>query len=90
MAVQKKPDLLQYPCAFPLKVIGHVTDDFENWVVEVVRRHAPHSPQVTLRSRPSQGGRYLAVTATFTAESREQLEALYLELSQSERVIMTL
>jgi uncharacterized protein len=41
-------------------------------------------------SRPSRGGKYLAVTVTFVAESRPQLDALYLEISQTKRILMAL
>ena len=82
--------LLEFPCSFPLKAIGVGPDDFEALVVSIVRRHVPGLTVDAVTSRSSQGGKYLAVTATFTAESKEQLDALYLELSSHERVLMLL
>jgi putative lipoic acid-binding regulatory protein len=79
-----------FPCSFPLKVFGHDRDDFEALVVEVVRRHVDGDEELTVSSRQSGGGKYRAVTVTFIAESRQQLDALYLELSQNKRVLMTL
>jgi uncharacterized protein len=79
-----------FPCSFPLKVFGHDTDDFEALVVAVVRRHVGGDEDLAVSSRQSRGGKYLAVTVTFTAESRQQLDALYLDLSQNKRVLMTL
>jgi hypothetical protein len=81
-------ELLQFPCSFPLKAIGAGVDDFEALVVSIVRRHAPGIDAVA--SRPSAGGKYLGVTVTFVAESREQLDALYRELSAHPRVVMLL
>lgn len=80
---------LEFPLIFPLKVIGRNADDFEGFVVSVVKTHAPLSAR-TVTTRPSQGGKYLAVTVTFVAESREQLDAIYQELSGHERVLMAL
>jgi hypothetical protein len=79
-----------FPCAFPLKVFGRNSAEFEALVVEIVRRHAPDLDDGAVSSRTSGGDAYRAVTATFTAHSREQLDALYLELSQHEQVLMLL
>ena len=79
-----------FPCSFPLKAFGHDRDDFEGLVVSVVRRHVGEDEALEVRSRQSHGGKYLAVTVTFIAQSRQQLDGLYLELSQNERVLMTL
>ncbi len=81
---------LEFPSVFPLKAIGWDTDDFEAFVVSIVRKHVAIPAELIVTSRPSRGGRYLAVTVTFTAQSWEQLDALYLELNQSTRVLMTL
>ena len=81
---------LEFPCVFPLKAIGRDMDDFETFVTAVVRRHLSAAAEMKVTSRPSRGGKYLAVTVTFMAQSWRQLDALYLELSQSERVLMTL
>jgi putative lipoic acid-binding regulatory protein len=83
------PTPLEFPLIFPLKVIGRNADDFEGFVVSVVKTHAPLSER-TVTTRPSQSGKYLAVTVTFVAKSREQLDAIYQELSGHERVLMAL
>ena len=82
-------DLLAYPCTFPLKVVGLNTEAFERAVREVVRRHLGDTV-VVYEARRSGGGKYLSVTATFAAESREQVEAIYRELSGHDLVVMTL
>jgi len=90
MTTTDQPLGFLFPCSFPLKVFGHDRDDFEALVVSVVRRHVTDDEELEVYSRRSNGGRYLAVTVTFTAQSRQQLDGLYLELSQNERVLMTL
>ena len=83
-------DVFQFPCDFPIKVFGRNTDDFEALVIAIVRRHAPDLDDSAVARRVSDGDAYRAVTATFTAHSREQLDALYTELSDHEQVLMVL
>ncbi len=81
---------LQFPCDFPIKVLGHQRDDFEARVVTLARQHAPDLGESAVRSRPSQGGKYLAVTVTVRATSQAQLDAIYRALSSAEDVLMVL
>lgn len=73
--------LLEFPCDFPIKVMGRRTDDFAQVMVDIVLRHAPDFLAETVEMRASSGGKYLAVTCTIRATSRQQLDALYRELS---------
>jgi putative lipoic acid-binding regulatory protein len=82
--------LLEFPASFPLKAIGTGPDDFEALVLAIVRRHVPALDHDASRTRLSGGGKYLAVTVTFVAESWDQLDALYAELQAHERVVMLL
>jgi putative lipoic acid-binding regulatory protein len=70
--------------------MGRREDGFAQDVSEVVLRHAPDFHADTLEMRTSKNGRYLSLTATLNARSREQLDALYLELSQHPSVMMVL
>ncbi len=79
-----------FPCAFPIKAIGHSSDDFQATVVSIIRRHAPDLDERTVTSRFSGQGNYLSISATFTAHSREQLDALYRELTGHEQVLWVL
>lgn len=90
MKVENSKPVLQFPCDFPLKVIGPNADDFEALVVDIVRRHVPELDAAAVSTRPSGGGKYLSVSMNFTADSREQMDALYRELSSHERVVWVL
>ncbi len=81
---------MTFPCEFPLKAVGKNSDDFEALIVAIVRRHVPDLDYSAVSSRTSGGDAYRAVTATFVARSREQLDALYTELSSHEQVLMVL
>jgi putative lipoic acid-binding regulatory protein len=73
--------LIEYPSRFPIKVMGANVDGFVHAVTEVARRFDPTFDAATVEIRPSSGGKYLGVTVTVTATSREQLDELYRTLS---------
>ena len=73
--------LLQFPCDFPIKVMGRRQDGFAQAVLEVVLRHAPDFDAAAMEMRPSAKGNYISFTCTIHAVSRAQLDALYGELS---------
>jgi putative lipoic acid-binding regulatory protein len=77
---------LEFPVEFPLKIIGTGPEDFEVLVLGIVRKYAPDFDERATTRRLSAHGKYLAVTVTFTAESREQVDGLYRELSGHARV----
>ncbi len=72
--------LLQFPCDFPIKIMGERSDDFADQVLEIVCAHAPDFQAGQMQMRVSSGGKYLALTCTIRATSREQLDGLYLGL----------
>jgi len=73
--------LLQFPCDFPLKVMGARCEGFAQAIVEIVQRHAPDFDAATVEMRSSRAGNYLSVTCTVRATSQPQLDALYRELT---------
>jgi putative lipoic acid-binding regulatory protein len=82
--------LLVFPCSFPIKVMGLRQDRFAQTIVDVVRKHAPDYDPRTLEMRASTAGKYLSLTCTVNATSREQLDDLYRELSSHPMVTMVL
>jgi putative lipoic acid-binding regulatory protein len=80
----------EFPCDFPLKVLGRRSDDFRSIVLGIVQKHAGDIAPDRIEERPSRDGNYLSLTCTFAAESREQLDALYRELTSCERVLVVL
>ena len=82
--------LLAYPCDFPIKIMGKTQAGFAQAVIEIVRRHAPDFDPATVEMRPSREGRYLSLTCTVRAVSREQLDDLYRELCDHLMVTMVL
>lgn len=73
--------LLEFPCDFPLKIMGPSAADFAGTIAAVVIRHAPDFDTAAIEQRPSKAGNYLSLTCTVRAVSQKQLDALYRELS---------
>jgi putative lipoic acid-binding regulatory protein len=82
--------LLEYPCDFPIKVLGQTQAGFAQTVLEIVQRHAPDFDGGTLSMKTSKRGKYLSVTCVIRATSREQLDELYRELCDNPMVVMVL
>jgi putative lipoic acid-binding regulatory protein len=81
---------LQFPCDFPLKIMGRASPDFDQLVVGIVLRHVGSVREGAVSLRASGNGNYLSVTVTVQAESQAQLDGLYRELSGHEQVLMVL
>lgn len=77
----RKDSLIEYPCLFPIKAMGLNADDLLPALVEIARRFDADFDEATIEQRPSRAGKYLGVTLTVNATSREQLDALYVALS---------
>lgn len=82
--------LLEFPCDFPIKIMGPATDEFRSLALGIVTRHfgalAPHH----IEERPSSGGKYLSLTCTVRADSKAQLDAVYVELTSCRQVLVAL
>jgi putative lipoic acid-binding regulatory protein len=81
MDIPPGQSLIEYPSAFPIKVMGASVDGFEEAVVAVAMQFDPGFDAASVERRPSSGGKYLGLTITVTATSREQLDELYRTLS---------
>ena len=85
-----KDTLFEFPCDYPLKVMGRRSDDFRSLVLGIVQKHAGAIDAAGIVERPSKDGNYLSLTITLRAESKAQLDAMYRELTACERVLVAL
>jgi putative lipoic acid-binding regulatory protein len=81
---------LKFPTDFPIKVMGRTQDGFAQAILMVVRKHAPDFDPATMEMRASSAGKYLSLTCTVRAVSRDQLDNLYRELTAHPMVAMVL
>jgi putative lipoic acid-binding regulatory protein len=82
--------LVEFPSEFPIKVMGRRDSDLRNLTQAIVERHAGPIGDESVKTRTSADGNFLALTYTITAQSREQLDALYRELTACKSVLMAL
>ncbi len=81
-AIPPEQSLIEYPSAFPIKVMGVHADEFVAAVVTIAQTHDPlFDADRHLEKRPSSAGKYLGLTVTVTAISREQLDTIYRALT---------
>lgn len=89
MATQEPPKL-QYPCPYPIKVVGEHSHDFVEVILAIVQRHDPAVRDEHVRQRASAGSRYLSITVTITATGPDHIQALFADLKASGRVAIVL
>lgn len=81
---------IEFPCDYPIKILGRSAGDFETLVIEVVERHAPGFDQETVTIRSSRKGTFTALTVVITATGPEQLKALHRDLMATGLVQMVI
>ncbi len=81
---------LEFPCDFPLKVMGATEGLFRETCITIVKAHIPALKDENIHERASSNNKYLSLTLTVHVSSREQLDAIYRELHASGHVLMSL
>lgn len=81
---------IEFPCAYPVKVLGVSSDTFETVVLDVFERHAPGFDQRSVAVKASSKGTFSSLTVTITATGRDQLEALHQDLMATGHVKMVI
>jgi putative lipoic acid-binding regulatory protein len=84
------PPLMEFPNEFPIKVMGRHDADLRAITQAIIERHAGAMPDSRVKTRTSADGNFLALTYTVTAQSREQLDDIYRELTACKAVLMAL
>jgi hypothetical protein len=90
MTSEANASLLSFPCRFPVKAMGRQSAEFETIVMTIVGRHASLWPDEPVQNRPSEAGNFVSITAIIEAESQDQLDAIYQDLTDCEQVLMAL
>lgn len=82
--------LLKFPCDLPIKIFGRNVDGFRATVVDIISSHCEELAENYIRERLSRDNGYTSLTITIQAQSREQVDALYQELSDNDDIMMVL
>ena len=87
---EQDPPKIEFPCDYPIKVLGRSSDAFQDVIVEVFERHAPGFDQETILVKASSKGTFTSLTITITATGPDQLEALHQDLLATGHVQMVI
>jgi len=84
---EEQETLFEFPCEFPIKAMGKTGPELETAVLSIVNRHVEDLAEGAVRFNQSSKGKYTSITITFTAHSKDHLDALYMELTGCEHVL---
>ena len=85
-----KTTLIEFPCHFPIKIMGNNTPKFLEEIREITLKHFPNIEHEKITHKPSKGNNYLAITVTVFAENQEMLDAFYQEITKHPDIKMVL
>ena len=88
--MSNEPRLLEFPCDFPIKIMGRDTAEFHVIARALVEKHTGPLPDDAIRRSLSKKGRFVSITITVNAQSQEQLDAIYREVSGHDDVLVAL
>lgn len=89
MSDDKKPEI-EFPCKYPIKVLGEAHPGLNQHVIDVMNRHAPTITESDLSAKNSSKGKWQSITVTIIATGKPQLDAIFADLKTSARVKMVL
>lgn len=90
MTDDNQESLLEFPCEFPIKMMGRVGGDFRQTAVVLVEKHSGKIADDAIKTAPSRKGNFLSVTVTIVAESQEQLDNIYRDLTNHDEILVAL
>lgn len=83
-------DIMEFPCTFPIKVMGVAENDFEETIINIIKKHASNLTKKPIKYKKSNRGKYISITITIKAKSKKQLDLIYLDLTKEDKVLMAL
>ncbi len=88
--MEKEPPAIEFPCDYPIKVMGPTTHDYKQCIIEIIETHAPGIDYSRVTIKQSRNGKYSSVTVFITATGKEQLEQIFESLKASGRISLVL
>ena len=88
--ISKEESLIEFPCDFPVKVMGSAIPEFHRRILEIATKHDSHFNPDKIKQRDSKTGKYTSLTLNIHAKNKSQLDALYQELTDCELVLWAL
>lgn len=82
--------VIQFPCQFPIKIMGKSSLEFQSNVLQIIRKYAPDLGEAAVETRYSKDQHYISLTTTINAKNQEQLDNIYRELSARPEILMVI
>ena len=82
--------LMDYPCEFTIKTMGFAHPAFDLIAIDIIQRHVPEISQDAVKKKLSKSKKYISLSVTITAQSKQQMDAIYQDLTDNEHVLMSL
>lgn len=90
MSDNNEESLLEFPCQFPIKMMGRDIDSFRKIALDLVEKHTGKLADEAISTSSSSKGNFVSITVTITAESQAQLDSIYQSLSDHEEILVAL
>ena len=87
---QQKETFFEFPCQFPIKVMANPQKETVEFILSVFEKYIPNHDKIDFNTKESKTGKYISITAIFEAESKDQLDKIYTEISAHPEVHMVL
>lgn len=85
-----KPSLIEFPCDFPLKIIGNSTESFVDEIISIILRHFPETLETKISAKMSAKGNFVSISAVVYAKDQQTLDDLYRDLTAHPEIRMVL
>ena len=87
---KEEESLIEFPCDFPIKVMGPALPEFHTNVIKIAKKHDPDFLEEDIKQKNSKTGKYVSLTLTIHAKDKKQLDAIYQDLTDNELVLWAL
>lgn len=82
--------LLDFPCDFPIKLMGRDQPEFREAAVALIEQHTGELQRGAIRTALSRKGNFLSITITIKARSQQQLDNIYRDLAEHDEILVAL
>lgn len=89
-AEEPRQSPISFPCDFVIKVFGATSEQFEEQIKKIIRKHDPELSSVSISTRPSKDGKYIALSITVHVTNQKELDEIYYNLTGHPLVLMAL
>lgn len=89
-AIQNKETLFEFPCQFPIKIMANPEKETTQFILNVFEKYVQEYDKIDFKIKESKTGKYISITAIFEAQSKDQLDNIYRDISGHSEVHMVL